>query len=154
DLDTGDPVWLYRPGSDRGRHGAHKTAWRGKNRVVAIGPRGQAVLRPWLRADPAEYLFQPREARAHFHAQRRRRRRAPLTPRPAGRRPKKSPRKAPGARYTSASYARAVGAACAKAGVPRWSPNRLRHTFATEVRRRFGLEAAQAALGHERADVT
>ena len=29
-----------------------------------------------------------------------------------------------------------------------WSPNQLRHTHATEVRRRFGLEAAQVALGH------
>ena len=38
--------------------------------------------------------------------------------------------------------------------VPHWHPNQLRHTHGTEVRRRFGLEAAQVALGHERADVT
>jgi integrase len=30
----------------------------------------------------------------------------------------------------------------------------LRHAHGTEVRRRFGLEAAQVALGHARADVT
>ncbi|HEX2473275.1 MAG TPA: hypothetical protein VHK01_00935 [Lacipirellulaceae bacterium] len=36
----------------------------------------------------------------------------------------------------------------------RWSPNRLRHTAATEVRRKFGLEGAQIVLGHSRADVT
>jgi integrase len=30
----------------------------------------------------------------------------------------------------------------------------LRHTFATEVRREYGLEAAQVLLGHSRADVT
>jgi len=35
-----------------------------------------------------------------------------------------------------------------------WSPNQLRHTAATEIRQRFGLEAAQAALGHRAADVT
>ena len=35
-----------------------------------------------------------------------------------------------------------------------WSPNRLRHAAATEVRRQFGLEAAQVVLGHSRADVT
>jgi integrase len=29
DLDTSGKVWLYRPGSDRGPHGEHKTAWRG-----------------------------------------------------------------------------------------------------------------------------
>ena len=35
-----------------------------------------------------------------------------------------------------------------------WHPNQLRHTAATEVRRRFGLEAAQVLLGHSKADVT
>jgi integrase len=35
-----------------------------------------------------------------------------------------------------------------------WHPNQLRHAHATEVRERFGLEAAQVALGHSRADVT
>jgi integrase len=33
-------------------------------------------------------------------------------------------------------------------------PNRIRHTHGTSVRHRFGLEAAQVALGHARADVT
>ena len=36
----------------------------------------------------------------------------------------------------------------------RWHPNQLRHTAATEIRKRFGLEAAQVLLGHSRADVT
>lgn len=36
----------------------------------------------------------------------------------------------------------------------RWSPNRLRHSAATEIRRMFGLEAAQVVLGHAAADVT
>ena len=60
----------------------------------------------------------------------------------------------PGACYTPGSYAHAVGKAAAKAGVPHWHPNQLRHLHATDVRKRFGLEAAQAALGHARADVT
>ena len=38
--------------------------------------------------------------------------------------------------------------------MPVWRPNRLRHSRATEIRRRYGLEAAQVALGHSRADVT
>ena len=38
--------------------------------------------------------------------------------------------------------------------IPEWSPNQLRHTTATEIRRAFGLEAAQVALGHAAADVT
>jgi integrase len=36
----------------------------------------------------------------------------------------------------------------------RWSPNRLRHTAATEIRRQFGLEAAQIVLGHSSALIT
>jgi integrase len=36
----------------------------------------------------------------------------------------------------------------------RWHPNQLRHTFATRVRKDYGLEAAQVLLGHSRADVT
>lgn len=36
----------------------------------------------------------------------------------------------------------------------RWSPNQLRHTAATEIRKQFGLEAAQVILGHAAADVT
>jgi integrase len=35
-----------------------------------------------------------------------------------------------------------------------WSPNQLRHAAGTEVRRLFGLEAAQVILGHAKADVT
>ncbi|MBY0514014.1 MAG: hypothetical protein K2P78_08910 [Gemmataceae bacterium] len=51
-------------------------------------------------------------------------------------------------------------AADERAAVKRWwkahrrSPNQLRHAHATAVRKRFGLEAAQVVLGHERADVT
>lgn len=44
--------------------------------------------------------------------------------------------------------------AAEKAGVPHWHPNQLRHLFASEVRRLYGLEAAQTLLGHARADVT
>jgi len=36
----------------------------------------------------------------------------------------------------------------------RWSPNQLRHTAGTEVRRKFGLEAAQVVLGHASANIT
>lgn len=36
----------------------------------------------------------------------------------------------------------------------RWSPNQLRHTRGTEIRKQFGLEAAQVILGHAVADVT
>jgi site-specific recombinase XerC len=41
------------------------------------------------------------------------------------------------------------GEACAV-----WHPNQLRHSFATRVRKGYGLEAARVLLGHSRADGT
>ncbi len=52
------------------------------------------------------------------------------------------------------AYRDAVHRACARAGVPMWSPGQLRHTMATEVRARYGLDAAQSLLGHENAEIT
>lgn len=40
------------------------------------------------------------------------------------------------------------------AGVPLWSPNRLRHTIATLVRSRFDLELEQVVLGQANANGT
>ena len=80
------------------------------------------------------------------------------------------PKRRPGNRYTTSSYRRAIHRACdrvfpASEGVVgeehklwqrrhRWSPNQLRHAAATDIRRIFGLEAAQVMLGHSAADVT
>jgi integrase len=35
-----------------------------------------------------------------------------------------------------------------------WSPNQLRHTAGTAIRKRFGAEAAQTVLGHSHLTVT
>ena len=56
--------------------------------------------------------------------------------------------------YSADSYRRAITRACDKAGVPRWTPHRLRHNAATYIRKEYGLEAAQIILGHSKADVT
>lgn len=50
DIDRTGTVWIYRPGS-------HKTEHHGINREILLGPRAQAVLAPFLRADPGAYLF-------------------------------------------------------------------------------------------------
>ena len=67
---------------------------------------------------------------------------------------KRKPKRKPGTKYTTSSYRRAIHRACDKAGIDRWSPNRMRHTAATEIRSKFGLEAAQVILGHSQANVT
>ena len=51
-------------------------------------------------------------------------------------------------------YCEAIAKACAKAGVPPWRPNQLRHAAAKEVRDRFDLDHAQAVLGHANARMT
>jgi integrase len=146
DLDVTGPLWAYRPGR-------HKTAWRGRDRVVVLGPQAQAVVRPFLTTDLQAYLFSPARTMAEFRAEQRAARKTPVPPSQRAR-AKAAPRKRPGQRYTADRYAKAVAKACARAGVPHWSPNQLRHLYATEVRKRFGLEASQVALGHSRADVT
>ena len=57
-------------------------------------------------------------------------------------------------RYTTASYRRAIHRACEKLRIEKWSPNRLRHTASTEIRRRFGIDAARAVDGHSAASTT
>ncbi len=154
DIDTSSDVWIYRPGSDQGPKGQHKTSWRGKDRAIPVGPKAQQVLKPWLREAPNEYLFQPREAREWHNQQRKEKRKTKMTPSQKKRTRKKNPDRQPGEMYKTTAYGHAIAKACEQAGVPRWSPNQLRHTYATRVRKAYGLEAAQVLLGHTRADVT
>jgi integrase len=112
DLEMTGKVWVYRPGSDQEPHGKHKTAYRGRDRVILIGPRAQEILGPWLRLNLQEYLFQPREAMEQFRAELRRNRKTPLTPSQAARRPKRNPQRRAGERYRVTSYDHAVMDAC------------------------------------------
>src|SRR5205823_2837294 len=141
---TSGPLWVYRPAG-------HKTRWRGKTRAVVVGPRARALLAGFVTDDPAAYLFSPRLAVAEFHAARSAARKTPRYESHMARNAAK--RKAPpgaghAARYSLDGYNQAVERACERAGVPAWTPNRLRHSFATEVRRVYGIEAAQVLLGH------
>jgi integrase len=77
-----------------------------------------------------------------------------MTPSQRKRRRKKHPLRAPRDRYGVATYRRAIAYACGRSGVPAWHPNQLRHNAMTEIRARFGLEAAQAVLGHTKPQTT
>jgi integrase len=98
-------VWTYRPEG-------HKTVHRGRERRVCIGPEAQAVLRPYLDRAPEEFCFSPREAMNLRHAEQREKRKSPMTPSQAARRPKNRPIRAPRDRYTTPSYRRAIERAC------------------------------------------
>ena len=93
---------------------------------------------------------------------------------------KGKPKRTAGECYTTASYRRAIHRACDKAfphpklgyklcskftdsekkelrewqSEHHWSPNQLRHSAATEIRCKYGLEEAQVVLGHSSANVT
>jgi integrase len=174
DLDRSDPrCWVYRPGSDRGEHGAHKTAHHEHDRLILLGPRAQEVLRPYLDIEPAAYCFSPARSEMRRNAVRRANRKSPMTPSQKARRPKARHLRAPSDRYDTPGYRRAIARACRRADaearraalekdpavaadqvfVPAWSPNRLRHNRATELRP-FGLDVAKTVLGHSKVETT
>jgi len=159
DLDTSGDVWSYRPKS-------HKTEHHGRERVICIGPKAQDILRPYLLRPADSYCFAPAESERKRRAALHEKRRTPLS---CGNRPgsnrKRRLKRRPRERYDTNSYRRAIHRAVERVNreraeqgdaelAPKWGPNRLRHTAATEIRKRFGLEAAQVTLGHASADVS
>lgn len=149
DIDTSGKTWFYRPIT-------HKTAYRDRPRTVYMGPKAQGIVRPFL-VDRAlvDFLFSPQDAEAERRAKMHVARKTPMScGNVPGSNRTEEPELKPGARYTVNSYRRAIERACISAGVPVWSPGQLRHNAATNVRKEFGLEAAQLLLGHAKADVT
>ncbi|MFM9962407.1 MAG: tyrosine-type recombinase/integrase [Planctomycetaceae bacterium] len=136
---------------------------------VPLGPKTQELLTPFLQRAADAYLFSPRESEEWRNSQRVTKRNpnrktkvfpCELRARERRRQAKRKPRRSPiHEQYNTISYRRAICHAIAKAkragvAIPHWHPHQLRHTRATEVRRRYGVEAAQVSLCHSRADVT
>lgn len=165
DVDRTGEVWAYRPAS-------HKMEHRGRTRVIFVGPKAQAIILPYMLREATSYCFSPAESMQKMREARQATRRTPLH---YGNRPgtnrKASPKRTPKLQYTKDSYNRAIRRAIDKANeasqkaaaraglkdvvaLPHWHPNQLRHSAATEIRSRYGLEAAQTVLGHAKADVS
>jgi integrase len=165
DIDTSEQPWRYTP-----LH--HKTEHHGHQRVVFLGPKSQEVIQPFLKLENSSaFLFSPvdavEERKERYHALRK-------TPMSCGNVPgsnvKRRPRRVPGAKYDTGSYARAIKRACEVAfPVPEgltpeqvklwrkqhhWHPHQLRHNAATKLRKEFGIEIAQVVLGHKTLAVT
>lgn len=151
-----DGIWAYVPEQHKGR-------WRGKPQVYLLGPKARKLLTPWLRDDPDAYLFQPREAAAELSAAKRAARKSGVPPSQRDRR-RPHPKRRPGDRYLVTSLAHAVQKALEKANearrgkglqeLPTWNPAQIRHTVASAVDARYGLEASGHVLGHQRMDTT
>ena len=171
DLDRSGDVWEFDVQG-------HKTAHHGRKRTVYIGPEAQTVLRPYLLRAADQHCFSAAESREWWYQQAEAKR---VTPASCGNaRGRKHDRKPTGEEVSIAADVLRYGQlwperssmACKKAWPApkeirgdkaavkawedqhRWSPNQLRHTRATEVRRLYGLDAAQVILGHARADIT
>lgn len=146
---NGKPVWVYAPPK-------HKTRYRGKYRLVALGPQVQAILEPYLKnREPDQPLFSPRESARRALAIRRKR---------GGQGKPLRGKRMPKDRYTTLAFAQGVGRAVgrcnrdrAKQNLPPvedWNPNQLRHAVATLAEATSGRDTAQAVLGHASPDVT
>lgn len=172
DVDTTGKIWRYTP-----MH--HKTQHHGRHRVVYLGPAAQRVLRDLLRANLDAFIFSPAEALDDLAAGKQLRRKTRVQPSQVAR-SRRAKRRALRERYTTMTYARSIAYACDRAfphpelsrvrqtrmtpeqaaelrawrKAHRWSPNQLRHTAATQLRKQFGIEAARVVLGHSSADVT
>lgn len=123
-IDMSGKVWVYRPRR-------HKNAHRGHDRVVAIGPKAQAILRKYLDRPINAALFSPRESEAE-----------------RGRDYQCAEA------YTTSTYRQAIENACLRAKLDPWKPNQLRHAAATAIRKEYGIEAAGVTLGHKTLAVT
>lgn len=130
EVDRTKPIWEWRPKE-------HKTAWRGHERLILLGPEAQKVLAPFLVGDPALPCFSPRVAYAHGREKHGR-----------------DDATAPTEKYSTWAYGRAIARACKRAGVPIWSPGQLRHNAATRFVDEFGWEIAAELLGHKDLKVT
>ncbi|MCP4709712.1 MAG: site-specific integrase, partial [Planctomycetes bacterium] len=71
DIQTKGKIWFYTPTE-------HKTKHKGKERVIAIGPQAQAVLKPYLDRKVDTYCFNPQEALQQMYDDRHAARTTPL----------------------------------------------------------------------------
>ena len=171
-IDMSESVWQIKLPK-------HKTAYREKKRIIYVGPQAQVILKPYLDRDPDACCFSPVEAMQQRIATRAAARKTPPN---QGNRPGYTNRTRERAknnsrpkcqvtqRYTTSTYGQSIAYACRLAfpapkeldeqatkkwhADHRWSPNQIRHTAGTLIRKRFGLEAASVILGHSEITVT
>jgi integrase len=131
-------VWLWTPYR-------YKTKWRKKHlpRVIAIGPKAQAILTPWLARlsrTPESHVFSPKfSARRATGGSKRATSETPLV---------RVKQRRVNDVYSKDSLNQAIERGCARASVPKWTANQLRHNKLTEVRANVSVDAAQAIGGH------
>ena len=175
DIDTAGETWFYRPAH-------HKTQLHGRQRVVPLGPKARKVVQRYLgRGKLDAFMFSSADSAEQHQAMRHAER---VTPMSCGNTPgtnkQEKPRRQPGERFKTSTYARAIAYGCQAAwphpelskikrsklseeqkaelrkwnAEHRWSPNQIRHAAATRIRKFAGLEMARVVLGHSTMAVT
>ena len=178
DVDTSGDVWIYRPETHKTEHhGRERVICFGPRAQEILNPWLEN------RAAEA-YCFSPAEAEAERDAAKRANRKSPMTPSQRARQTKADRKRPWRESYDTNTYRRAIHRASEIAfGMPPelrqidrdlpddekerrtaeakawrtehlWSPNQLRHASATAIRKTYGIESAQLALGHADANVT
>jgi len=146
-----DPVsWVYSPAE-------HKMAHLGRRRVVPLIGEAIAIIKRHDAGDGSP-VFSPARCVDQWRDEKRAKRKSKVQPSQLDR-SKDDPKVAPGDRYTTNTYRRAIQRACARARKldpthPTWSPNQLRKLAAQSVADAVGLDAARALLGHADGAIT
>jgi integrase len=137
DIPSHRGTWVWTPYR-------HKNQWRKKRlpRLIVIGPKAQAILRPWLarvEGRPESHVFSPKFSVRRASGWKVATADTPWVP---------VPKKLVNDVYSKDSLNRAIERACRRAGLPKWTANQLRHARLTEVRATVSIDAAQAVGGH------
>ena len=157
DMDSYE-VWLYCPFK-------HKGTSRGKTLTKAVSKEAQEILKPFLEGKaPTDFVFQPKESVAKFHAERHAKRKTKMLPSHVKRaqnekKKKRNPKRALNEQYSNSAYYRGVARAIARAqaagvDIPHWHPHQIRHQSIAETRNKFGDRAARDFAGHSSMKVT
>lgn len=134
DIDTQSAVWTFTPKR-------HKTWIHGHGRTIYLGPKAREIVAEFLAGKPIDaFIFSPKDADKERWTKCKTHRHQPVAEPKTKRRIRDH--------YDLDSYRRHIHRACDAAGIPRWSPNRLRHNAATRLRREHGIDIAQTILGH------
>jgi integrase len=149
DLDRSNSAsWLYHPGSQAGKYGQHKNAWRGQTRTIVMGPQAIALLSPLLVGLlPTDYLFSPQRDKDARCERKRSQRKSKVQPSQNNRK-QPHPKKVPSEFYSRGTYAGHIRRACAKVGI-KFTPYSLRHGRKMDLESRFSAETARAQLGQK-----
>ncbi len=147
DLDTSGEIWFYRPGM-------HKGAWRGHDKIVALGKPEQAIINERIaEKSPEQAVFSPKDAFEEKRAQCAANRKWPKN---TWKKKNGKPRVYK-EEYSPRVYANAITKANREIGedrkIPHWTPYQLRHAAATEITEASGLDVARAVLGQRTINV-